>query len=57
MEQVEYIIKRLDALSCPPITVVKALSAEKEDLSYKILKENPKITLEEFLEKVGLTAE
>ena len=54
MEKIEFIIKTLDALSCPPLIVARACTKQLEEKSYQILKDNPNITLQEFYEKTGV---
>ena len=53
----ELVIKTLDEKKCPPITVAMAGTKENLEKSYKLLTENPQITLEQFLEEMGLEME
>ena len=54
MKDTDYIIKRLEALNCPTPTLITAFTSEFKQKSLEVLKANPKITLDEFLEKTGI---
>ena len=54
MNDTDYIIKRLEALNCPVLTLTDAFTTENKAKSLEVLKANPKITLDEFLEKTGI---
>ena len=47
----------LEKLNVHPITIAIAVSDENYKKSYQIIQENPKITKEEFLEKMQLIEE
>ena len=56
-EMAKFVIEALDKLGCPPLTVAMAGSKGNLEKSYKLLTENPKITLEEFLKEMKLETE
>ena len=56
-EITDLVIKRLKELECPPLAKVASITKENKAKSYKLLTENPKITLEEFLKEMNLEAE
>ena len=56
-EMTNLVIKRLTDLKCPPIAKVTAISKGKKEWSYKILTDNPQITLKQFLKEMNLEEE
>ena len=46
--------KYLEGLNIHPITVTEAISDENYNKSYNLIIENPKITKQEFLNKLGI---
>ncbi len=54
MKQYKYISNRLKEIECEPITITEAVSDENFDKCYKLLKDNPNITKEEFLSIMGI---
>ena len=49
MEKYNYINKRLEEIGCNTMTQLSAIDDENLNKSYKVLKENPNISKEEFL--------
>ncbi len=45
----------LEELQVNPIAMLDAICDENLEQSYKLIKENPKITKAEFLQKMGIT--
>ena len=54
MQQYKYISNRLKEIECEPITITEVICDEYFDKTYKLLKENPNITKEEFLSIMGI---
>ena len=53
-EKYEYIESRLKDLDLPILNITIAISDDNIEKSYKLLKENPKISKEEFLSKIDM---
>lgn len=53
-EQYYYIDKRLEEMGCNPMTLMDVICDENFDKSYKLLKENPNISKEEFFSIIGI---
>lgn len=56
-ETTKFVIERLTKLDCPPLAKVESITIQKKAKSYKLLSEDPQITLEEYLEKMEIENE
>ena len=49
------VAKYLEELNIHPVTIAKAVSDDNYEKSYQLIQENPQITKQEFLEKMGMS--
>ena len=51
------VVTYLKKLNTHPVTIAEAVTDENYKQSYQLITENPQITKEEFLEKMGIEEE